>query len=151
MWQGFKIEWMKQKNYRAFWILSSLYLVSILGANYIGYRIQQEMLASQQVKNMAELVLGRPPFSFPDVWQTTAFISGFLLFIPGLIMILSVTNEYSFRTNRQIIIDGWSRRDFIGSKIALMIVLAVISTIMVIITAMLFGFSDSANPFTLKG
>jgi hypothetical protein len=37
------IEWLKLKNYRTFWILGILYLISIFAVNYIGYRIQEEV------------------------------------------------------------------------------------------------------------
>ena len=34
-----KIEWLKLKNYRTFWILSILFLISLFGINYIPYQI----------------------------------------------------------------------------------------------------------------
>src|SRR6266513_1979163 len=100
------IEWMKLKNYRAFWILLCLYVSTIFGANYIVFRIQQQIYSEKQAKGIASLILGNPPYSFPSVWQATAHVSSYLLFIPGLIMIIAVTNEYSYKTHRQNIIDG---------------------------------------------
>jgi ABC-type transport system involved in multi-copper enzyme maturation permease subunit len=99
---------------------------------------------------MAEMLIGQPPYSFPTVWQMTAFTSSCLLFIPGLIMIMSVTNEYSYKTHRQNIIDGWTRRDFIASKMLLAFVLTIVSTIMVIITAALFGFLEGNHAFSTE-
>jgi ABC-2 type transport system permease protein len=149
MMQRLQLEWMKMKNYKAFWILLGLYLVSIIGSNYIVFRIQQEMLASQQAKNMAKMIIGQPPYSFPMVWQMAGFVSGFMLFIPGLVMIISVTNEYSYKTHRQNIIDGWTRRDFIVSKMLLALALTVISTIMVFLAATMFGFMEGSERFSL--
>lgn len=148
--QRLQLEWMKMKNYRAFWILMSLYLVSIAGVNYITFRAFQEALASQQAKNMAQMVMGHLPYSFPMVWQMTAFVSSFMLFIPGLVVIMSVTNEYSYKTHRQNIIDGWTRRDFIISKMLLAIALSVLSTITVTITAAAFGFAEGSEAFSLE-
>ena len=34
-----KIEWLKVKDYKAFWIFIILYLFAILGINYIGFYI----------------------------------------------------------------------------------------------------------------
>ena len=79
------------------------------------------------------------PFSFPNVWHTVSYFSSFILFIPGLMLITSITNEYTFKTIRQNIIDGWSRLQFIQVKIALVIILSVISTIFVFLTAFVFG------------
>ena len=136
-----KIEWMKVKNYRTFWVLLALYLISIYGITYIAYRIQT---ATPKKNDMANALFGNP-FEFPDVWQTVTYLCSFLLFIPGLLMIISFTNEYSFKTHRQNIIDGWSRKQFIAVKMMLTIILALISTIAVFITAAAFGLYESGE------
>lgn len=138
-----RIEWMKLKNYRTFWILSILYLISIFGINYIVYVIQQSIYSAKQAQGMAEMILGTPPYAFPTVWQMTAYVSSFLLFLPGLLIIISITNEYSFKTHRQNIIDGWSRKQFISVKLLLTLIAAIISTIMVFLTALFFGILES--------
>lgn len=142
-----KIEWMKVKNYRTFWVLSALYLISIFGVNYIAYLIQDQR---PKKNDMASMLLGTPPFQFPEVWQSISYLSSFLLFIPGLLMIISFTNEYSFKTHRQNIIDGWSRKQFIGVKMMLAVVVAIASTIAVFITALLFGIFEGASDFTFE-
>jgi ABC-type transport system involved in multi-copper enzyme maturation permease subunit len=148
MLQLLSIEWLKLKTYRTFWILAGLYLLSIVGLNFIAFRIQQEIYHAKEAKGMAEMILGATPYSFPITWQMTAYMSSFLLFIPGLIMIISITNEYSYRTHRQNIIDGWTRREFILVKIMVALILAIASTIMVIISAILFGLADGNRPFS---
>jgi hypothetical protein len=150
MGQLLAIEWMKLKNYRAFWILLSLYIAAIVGANYSIYRIQVIIYAERQAKGIATMVLGNPPYSFPTVWQAVAHVSSWLLFIPGLIMILTVTNEYSFKTHRQNIIDGWTRKQFIATKLMTVTLFALLSTIVVAITAVLFGFTGD-EPFSFEG
>jgi ABC-2 type transport system permease protein len=146
MLQRLSIEWMKLKSYRTFWVLSILYLVSIFGANYIVYRIQQEIYEAKEAKGMAEMMLGTPPYAFPNVWHMASYVSSFLLFLPGLLMIVSITNEYSYKTHRQNIIDGWSRQQFITTKLATAIINAAASTIMVFLTALIFGFING-EPF----
>src|SRR5215831_17005374 len=133
-----KIEWLKLKNYRTFWILSSLYLISIVGINYIVFYIQQRIFEEKQSKGIAEMLIGNRPYAFPTVWQMTSYVSSFILFLPGLIMILFITNEFSFKTHRQNVIDGISRKDFISVKIMLALIIAILSTIVVAITAMIF-------------
>lgn len=139
------IEWLKLRNYRTFWILSALYLISIFGINYIVYRIQENIYNAKQAKGMAEIVIGSRPYSFPIVWQMASFVSSFLLFLPGLLMIISITNEFSYKTHRQNIIDGWSRRDFISVKLVFALIIAVISTLMVFIAAMFFGYTSGSS------
>ena len=135
-------EWLKLKGYRTFWVLTILSIISILGINYSVYSIKQsQTLANPQVA----LVMG-DPFAFPHVWHTVAYISSFLLFIPGLMIITSLTNEYTFKTHRQNIIDGWSRNQFIHVKILMVIILSLFSMLIVFITSLLFGFISS-KPF----
>ena len=147
MLQLLKVEWMKVKYYRTFWVLSLLYLVSIYGVNYIAYLIQD---ARPKKNDMANMLIGNPPFQFPEVWQTVSYMSSFLLFIPGLLIIISYTNEFSYKTHRQNIIDGWSRRQFILVKMALTVILAIVSTIAVFITAVAFGLYENASGFSFE-
>jgi ABC-type transport system involved in multi-copper enzyme maturation permease subunit len=144
-----KIEWLKLKNYRTFWILTILYLVSIVGLNFIVFWIEKKVFEEKQSKGIAEMVIGNRPYSFPTVWQMSSWLSGFLLFLPGLLMIIFITNEYSYKTHRQNIIDGWSRKQFISVKLMLALLLAILSTLMVAITAMIFGFQLN-NAFTFE-
>jgi ABC-2 type transport system permease protein len=65
-------------------------------------------------------------------------------------IITSVTNEYSYKTTRQNIIDGWSRLQFIQVKIALVVILALVSTIFVFLTALLFGIISGSSFSFLK-
>ncbi len=130
-----KIEWLKIKGYRTFWVLTILFLVSIFGLNYFIYYIKQVTVQNNKQVNF---ILGAP-FSFPNVWHTVSYFSSFLLFIPGLMIITSITNEYNYKTIRQNIIDGWSRQQFINVKIALVVLLSLISALFVFLTAFIFG------------
>ena len=147
MLQLLKIEWMKVKHYRTFWVLSLLYLISIYGVNYIAYLIQD---ARPKKNDMANLLIGNPPFQFPEVWQTVSYMSSFLLFIPGLLIIISLTNEFSYKTHRQNIIDGWSRKQFIWVKMALTLIMAIVSTVAVFITAFAFGLFEGGSDVSFE-
>lgn len=142
-----KIEWLKVKNYRAFWILCGLFAISIYGANSIAHRFKAEAIGDSQ---MATTLVGTP-FQFPDVWQTVTYISSYLLFIPGLLIITLVTNEFTFRTHRQNIIDGISRTQFIYTRMVLSLIIAIVSTILVFLAGLLFGSMQSGGTFSFKG
>ena len=124
-----KIEWLKLKNYNAFWILLGLFVVSIFGINYI----MRETMPKGQISDMLGIL------DFPKVWHTVSYLSSFMLLFPGLIIIMTVTGEFSFRTHRQNIIDGMSRTNFITVKMLVVLILAVISTLAVFLFALLFG------------
>lgn len=145
MLQLLKIEWLKVKNYRTFWILSILYLSSIAGINYIVYTIQNKLYSEQQTGDIAKMFLGGPPYAFPKVWIMAPYVSSFLLFIAGLIMIISVTNEFSFKTHRQNIIDGVTRTEFIVTKLVCGLIVAFVSTAFLFLTALIFGIISSTD------
>lgn len=130
-----KIEWLKIKNYRAFWVFAILYLASIFLVNYIGWSAQQRAF---QTEPMAEQVLGNS-YAFPKVWHTVGWMSSWLLYFPGMLIIMLMTNEFNFKTHRQNIIDGLSRQQFIGVKIMMVLILAVLITLLNFITALVFG------------
>ncbi|MDE3235734.1 MAG: ABC transporter permease [Bacteroidota bacterium] len=140
-----KTEWLKVKKYNTFWILSLLYIVSIWGLNYIVYNVQQNIYDKKKTGGVVNMIIGNPPYAFPKVWHMTAYVSSFLLFMPGLLMIISITNEYSYKTHRQNIIDGWSRTQFITAKQLLTIIIAIVSTAAVFLSALSFGFMEGSE------
>lgn len=141
-----KIEWLKLKNYRTFWILSILFLISLFGINYITYLVQ----SNRPKDPMSTAIIGSP-FQFPEVWHTVTYMSSFLLFIPGVLMIIAISNEFSFKTHRQNVIDGQSRTQFIVTKMLLAGILALVSTLVVFITAVLFGVFETGSVFSFTG
>lgn len=142
-----KIEWLKVKNYKAFWIFTILYLFAILGINYTGYYINE--LAVQNVP-MGEALLGSP-YSFPKVWGTVGFMSSWLLYFPGILFIMLLTNEFNFKTHRQNIIDGWTRQQFITVKFVFALLFAVAATVFNLLVALLFGSLTTGSTFSFAG
>ncbi len=141
-----KVEWLKVKNYRTFWILSILYIVSIFGASYISYLLYQ---TRPKKDAMADAIIGAL-FNFPDIWHFISYVTSFLMFMPGLLMIISVTNEYSYKTHRQNIIDGWSRKEFILVKILNAVIISFVATLAVFLTTVGFGLAVGATPFSFE-
>lgn len=134
-----KVEWLKLKNYRTFWILFVLYIISNYGLNYIALSLQQQVAADVGKNSMGRAIMGTSPFAFPEVWHAVSYMCSFLLFIPALLIIISVTNEFSYKTHRQNVVDGWSRRQFISVKLVLVFIASVIATILAFITALIMG------------
>lgn len=142
-----KIEWLKIKNYNAFIILSSFFALGVITVNYIIFLVNKNMVS----QTGAGALIGKfSPYNFDKTWQTTSYASGWLLLLPALLLIILLTNEFTFRTHRQNIIDGWSRQQFIHVKIIMALLAAVFSTILVFITALSFGLF-SGSPFSTYG
>ena len=130
-----RVEWLKVKNYRTFWILLAMTILSIPGLNYAIYDLSNNSFP--KVKG-AQSIVGSP-FGFPDVWQTVSWNSSMLFIIPAILIITLTTNEFTFKTHRQNIIDGWSRRQFLSVKLVELLILAVVCTIVVLVTTLVFG------------
>lgn len=131
-----QIEWIKLKYYRSFWVLLSFFFVALLSINYFIYNLYSKKSAG------AENVTTHGLFTFPQVWHTVTYISGFAFFIPALLIIILGTNEIVFRTYRQNIIDGLSRAQYINTKFVLILILSAVCTILAVITVLVFGFSS---------
>ena len=137
-----KIEWLKIKNYAAFIVLSLFFILGVAGANYAVYLVKKNVI---DASDPTGLIASSSPYDFSHTWQTTSYVAGCLLLLPGLLLILLITNEFSYRTHRQNILDGWSRKDFFNVKLALVVITALVSTIMVFLTALIFGLASGTS------
>jgi ABC-2 type transport system permease protein len=135
MLQLLKIEWLKIKNYRTFWILLVLIIVSIPAFNYMWYDITDN---SFPTKEMGRMLLGKP-YAFSLVWQTVSWYSTLLLFLPALLIITLNTNEFVFKTHRQNVIDGWAREQFISVKFLQVLLMSLFMTLVVAGTTVWLG------------
>lgn len=125
------IEALKLRRNRPFWILLGLYAISLFGINHI----------SSEIFNNQLLEL----FTFPTVWKDVAYISGFLVVIPGIIVIMHTCAEYTYRTNRQNIIDGLNRKQYVTSKILFVVAISLFSTLIVFLCAFFIGLSSKTT------
>ena len=142
-----RIEWLKIKNYRAFKILSIFFAAGVILANYAVHLFNKNVINNV---NTGGLVSSFDPYSFYNTWKTTSYTSGFLLILPAMLLMILITNEYSFRTSRQNVIDGWSRNEFISVKIVMAFIIALFSTVLVFLTAATMGLF-SGTEFSANG
>ncbi|MBC7874470.1 MAG: ABC transporter permease [Ferruginibacter sp.] len=137
-----RTEWLKMRKYNAFWWIMGITALSYPGINYIFYFGYQELVGQPtQLSQYAKMAIGNP-FTFPEVWHTVAFCSSLFVFIPAVVVIMLITNEYSFKTHRQNIIDGWSRSQFVTSKLMDVLLISVIITILYFAVALFTGLAN---------
>jgi len=138
MYQLLKIEWFKIKGFVTFWILTGLFAVLLPLFNY------------QFSSGMMQMGGGAIPVSygFPGVWSNFGFWASWFVFFIAFVVIILVTNEYRYRTNRQNIIDGWTRMQAFHAKCLLIITLAIVTTLYVGIWCIIFGAAYSNTGFT---
>ena len=113
-----RLEWLKLRHYRPFWVLFSMYVAGVTVVCSSG------MFLMNFIKSKGGDIEGIDPtrlplYDFPDVWQNMSWVALFLKVILGFIMIISVANEINFKTIRQNMIDGMSEWEWLSSKLVL--------------------------------
>lgn len=137
-----RVEWLKLKSYRTFWVLLAMTILCIPGLSYFLFSVMK----NQFPKTKGAVMLLGSPFAFPDVWQTISWNSTLLFILPGILIITLTTNEFTYKTHRQNIIDGWSRQQFIMVKLFELVLLSLLTTLVVFLTIMGFGFIANTVP-----
>ncbi len=83
-------------------------------------------------------------FNFPFIWHFNTYIAALLKFFLLLVIVSMTANEYSYKTIKQNLIDGLSKKEFILSKFYMVVVFSAISTLFVFVISLILGliFSD---------
>ena len=126
------------KNYRPYWVLVIMYLLSVALLCCGGFLFLQFLKRQGADFNGLDPTL-IPLYDFPDVWQNSAYLGSFCKVILGFIVVISVANDDSYRTLRQNIIDGLSKSEFWFSKLIHIVVLSVSATIFLFFLGLLMG------------
>lgn len=135
-----KIQLHKILHYRIFWGIVIIFLLTFAGGNYAIFRIVDEVLNNAVIK-MATTMAGIKIsiFDFPIIWNVMAWVGGFYQMILAVIIIVDISNEFSFKTMRQNMIDGLDRRDFVISKFWLILLLSIVFTAVLTIYILVMG------------
>ncbi len=128
-----KIEWNKLYPSRTFRVLFGIY-ASVFVLFLLG------IAKAQGLREMNDLASNfYNPFQFPDVFIIISIFAQILTLLPAIIVIVLVTNEFSYKTARQHVIDGLSRFEFVLLKFVNVKLLAFLSTMLVVIFSLLIG------------
>ncbi len=136
--RAFKLEWLKLRNYKVFWILIGMYLLALIVITSFGMFFL-EYLKSQGADFEGIDPTMLPIYDFPDIWQNTTYLASFLKVLLGFIVIISVNNDLSYLTLRQNVIDGISKREFVLSKVSLILFLGLVSSLFLFLAGLLNG------------
>src|SRR5687768_8538109 len=142
-----RIDLKKLTNYRTFWIVCGLYFITLAFFTASGMELLK-WLATMIEGFGSSLNINRIPlYHFPDVWLNLIYVSGFFKVVLGIMTVISITNEFQYRTLRQNVIDGLSRWEFIGSKILMNVLLSFLSVIMIMLISFVTGliYTPSIN------
>ena len=140
-----KIDLKKLRNYRTFWIVCGLYFLTLGFAAASGMEFLK-WLAGTFEDFGQELNISRIPlYHFPDVWMNLVWFSGLLKVVLAIMVVISITNEYTYRTLRQNVIDGLSRSEFLLSKVLTNVLLSLMSVATIFVIGLITGLIYSQS------
>lgn len=126
-----KIDLKKLTSYRTFWIVCGLYFVTLAFFTASGMELLKWLARTFEGFGSSLNIQRIPIYHFPDVWLNLFYVSGFFKIVIGIMTVISITNEFQYRTIRQNIIDGMSRWEFLASKILMNGLLSLLSVVLV--------------------
>ncbi|MEI6173384.1 MAG: ABC transporter permease [Bacteroidota bacterium] len=141
-----KIEFKKILTYKIFWILIGLYFIFLSA----GIAMAEFMINNMVDNTNKHLPIPIPHvviYFFPWVWQNIAFFASirYVLIFPAMVMIILITNEYTFKTIRQNMINGMSKAEFLASKLLLILLISVVMTVLLCIGTLILGLSNTSD------
>lgn len=82
-------------------------------------------------------------FNFPFIWHFNTYIAAILKLFLAIVIVSLISNEYSYRTLKQNLIDGLSKKEFILSKFLTVLLFSAISTLFIFVVSLILGLSFS--------
>lgn len=132
-----KLEYLKNISYKPFKIFTGLYFLILIALLFIG------LVDIELSKDFKINLKDQGFYDFPGVWNFTTYVVGLLKIFLGLIIIFSITQEFSNRMFKQNTIDGLSRKEFISSKVLTIFIFTLFSTILVFGITLVLGLNYS--------
>lgn len=134
-----KIDLKKLTSYRTFWVVCGLYFLTLGFGAASGMEFLKWVVSTFEDFGQKLNISRIPLYHFPDVWMNLIWFSGLLKIVLAIMVVISITNEYTYRTLRQNIIDGLSRSEFLTSKILTNVLLSLMSVSMIFIIGLVTG------------
>lgn len=128
------IEWLKLKKLNTLKVILIVYAV-----------ILPLIFYSLSLTDGYNLLFDNHIYQFPDVYHYVTYISSFFNLLIGVIIVVFTCNEIKYKTQRQNLIDGLSKKDLILSKFYVVTVLSILITLYTFLIAVLFGLSNGST------
>ncbi len=143
-----QLEFLKLKHYKAFWIILGLFVVFYFALGFFTKRVIDWFL-EENMEQLGQFAnMGIPLFDFVDIWQNLAYLTFVFKWILAFVVIISICLEFSNKTIRQNIIDGLSRREFMFSKLIMILALALLAGLLLLLLGLFLGllYSQVKSP-----
>lgn len=137
-----QLEWLKLNKLLSFRIFTLFYVVLLPAILLTGKRIEQLP---------PPLMTNEVFFIFPTVWEYLGYVGNWLcFFFFGFLSIISITTEYTYRTMRQNIITGLSRRQYFLGKVYVILAISLLATAYYAACALLIGYFNTSSIYWHK-
>lgn len=137
-----KLEWIKLNKLLSFRIFTLFYFILLPAILLTGKRIDQLP---------PPLMTNEVFFIFPTVWEYLGYVGNWLcFFFFGFLSIIVITTEYSYRTMRQNIITGLSRRQYFLGKVYFILCMSLMATAYYALCALLIGYFNTSSVYWHK-
>lgn len=127
------IEYYKLRGHNAFWVLSGIYfLLLALGAYFVG-------VFEWEMNGISSSLGDFGIFDYPFIWQNVTWVAAQFKILLAMIVMTFIGNEYSYRTLKQNLIDGLSKKEFLQSKVYMIGAISLASTAFVALIIIILG------------
>lgn len=100
-------------------------------------------LVTEQSQGSPVPIPGFSLYTFPLVWHNLTFLAGYSKIFLALIALIFVTNEFTFKTFRQNVMNGLSRSQFLFSKVLFIFILCFLSVSILFLSGLILGIQKS--------
>lgn len=132
-----KLEYTKFKNHSLILILLMLYGIFSTMTLFLG----------KEIRDLPDFMPSTSfLYKFPSTWDYLGFLGSMMsYFFLGLIAVFIVVNEITYKTFRQSIISGLTRKEFFLSKVYAIIAISLAATAWYFLSGMLIGLTHTSN------
>ena len=132
------IEWMKLRRLVTMKVILILYAITVPVIYFsLGY-----------IK-VGPFSLPESIYQFPDSYAYVAYVASWFNLLVGVIIMVFTSNELKYKTQRQNVIDGLSKRDVIFAKFIVVFLFALVVSLYVALVGLIFGLIYSDSPAQL--
>ncbi|MBM3452748.1 MAG: ABC transporter permease [Bacteroidetes bacterium] len=132
-----RIEWLKNYSYFPVILFSGIYFILVIGFTLLC------SLKSIPILGIAVNIRDQGFLNFPQIWNFLTYITALLKLFLGLIIVFTISNEFTAKMFKQNVIDGLSKKEFVISKVLTIGLLSFISTLVVFFMGIILGLSFS--------
>ncbi len=141
-----RIEFKKILTYKIFWILTGLYFLFLS----VGLLMAEFMINKQIDSINSRMPIPFPHvtiYFFPWIWQNMTFFATirYVLIFPAIVIIILITNEFTFKTIRQNFINGMSKAEFLSSKLLIILLISIVMTILLTLGTLIIGMAHTSE------